>query len=163
MINSFFITKELNISNINEYIISASVHDLRRINDKEDKGHGKRASDWFIENESIFLNFLSNANTSQFNNIVESVAFHDIDYESIPKHIYESHMLAIDIIKAADALDRYIQPKEKWWPNTNYIKIKESHKLLSICRKITLDSERLILQGMHPEEAIFTIVYNLKA
>ena len=80
--------------------------------------------------------------------------FHDVDYHNIPNNILDKYKLDIDIIKAADALDRFRLPKKKWWPNKKFINITASHILIPYSRILTIKSEERILKGDEPVNAV---------
>lgn len=111
-------------------IIAGSLHDCRRENDNADEGHGARSADWFKDNihlinEQYRIELLE----SEIGLIDAAVRFHEIDQHSIKASVDSRYWQIIDIIKVADALDRYRQPKEKWWINEDYLEIKPSKPL----------------------------------
>jgi hypothetical protein len=157
MVFSLLICEQLGISESRPYTVAASLHDVRRMNDNADPEHGDRAAAWFKSHlQEVSLS--DELTDSDKELIVQAVQYHQVDYADIPDDVYEKHSTAIDILKAADALDRYRMPKEKWWPQTEYIKLHEAHSLLPVARKITIESERRILAGVIPQEAVFSVV-----
>lgn len=154
MFNVLFLCKLLKIDQWRLYLIAACVHDLRRENDNTDKGHGDRAANWFLANLKLFERYLNRRDNS-ITRIVEMVKYHEVDNSIIPKKIWNKYSTEIDIIKSADALDRFRQPDEKWWPDPKRIPLEEAAVLLNICREFTIKSERLLLQGLNPTYSVF--------
>src|SRR5690606_33857514 len=90
-------------------LLSASIHDLRRVLDTKDEGHGFRADKWFELNHSKYN---LNLKKDEINKICKIVRYHEKD------NINSSSKLDLEYInlfKLADTLDRFRLPKEKWW------------------------------------------------
>lgn len=151
MVNTSLICKLLDVDSRN-YIVAASIHDLRRLNDRKDQGHGARAWEWFEENK---LKLPEHSNLISDIDVVKySTIFHDTDYKDIPLPILERFKHDIDILKAGDALDRFRQPDSRWWPNMDHITLKEAVKLFSLSKRLTVDSERLALGGVASTQSV---------
>lgn len=132
------------------YLISASIHDIRRVNDNQDKGHGLRAKNWFLEKQDRFSDIKYDLKT-----VTETSHYHETDYQEIDAETLSKHKREIDIFKACDALDRFRQPKEKWWINPEYVELKQALVLMPVARKFTLQSEDMILEGLDIKKAVF--------
>jgi hypothetical protein len=123
MLYSLIISKLLNIK-YELPVFIASIHDIRRLNDRGDKEHGKRAGEYFLSN--------FNKNYNDF------ASKKDIIYYSLCNHnnIEYSNNFEInfylDLLKTADALDRFRLPKEKWWCNANIIPFKFFNNILEL-------------------------------
>jgi len=160
MINTILICKLENIKYCQPYLFAASIHDIRRRDDRSDRGHGERAWIWLQKNIDAFnYPFLRSAEVLEI--IKAALIYHEIDYPDIPRKISDQCRKAIDIIKAADALDRYRMPKEKWWPNPKLIKLKKAHSLISACEKFTIESESLILENNNPIDSVTESAKNI--
>lgn len=131
-----------NIKNYEKYLVAASIHDVARISDNEDLEHGKRASKWFLDNLDIFCNL----SKEDIEEISESVTYHDINYENIPSSALSKSREMIDIIKCADALDRFRLPKEGWWPKKEFFKIDLPERLFDLANKLVYETESLIVK-----------------
>ena len=140
------------------YLTIAKNHDIRRIDDKADNGHGIRAWEWFSKKTPKETANYNSFSKGELDSLKKAIIFHEVDYSDIKETLTPENSLALDIIKAADALDRYRLPKEKWWPNVKYIKLQKAHTLLPLCRKITLESEDLILSGIDAKSAIISVL-----
>lgn len=126
--------------------MSASIHDIRRLNDNQDSGHGLRAKEWFLQNQEKYSHLLNSLSSKDLEIITETACWHETDYNFIPTAVLKNFKAEIDLFKACDALDRFRQPKEKWWTNPQFVELKEALVLMPIARKFTLESERLILE-----------------
>ncbi|MDA3855856.1 MAG: hypothetical protein PF569_06340 [Candidatus Woesearchaeota archaeon] len=107
---------------VKELLIVAGIHDIKRLNDKEDATHGYRAAEWFLKNNnhsSLDINLICNLTKS-----------HDIEYSKISKLFLNKYEIEMNIFKVADALDRFRLPKEKWWPNKKYLLLNLDYNLL---------------------------------
>jgi len=138
-------------------VISAILHDIRRLNDKEDIGHGERAAHWLLDNvasvEQQFKVILSNKDR---NEIYNAIALHEISYAVVQKeNSYSQYKYVIDILKTADALDRYCQPKLKWWPNEKYLILTPSDNIKKMAYNLMVSSESLHLKGVNNIESVF--------
>lgn len=114
-------------------IIAGSLHDCRRENDNADEGHGARSADWFKDSiHAINGCYDIKLSSSEIELIDAAIRFHEIDQNIIEASIGSQYWQIINIIKTADALDRYRQPKEKWWINEEYLEIKPSKALKEV-------------------------------
>lgn len=118
---------------LSDLLLCSLVHDLRRINDNVDEGHGKRAAEWLLFNQSNF---------SPIHNLemcLDAVSNHDVlTTENLSNEL-------LKYLKAADALDRYRQPKEKWWPKKEYFLIEIDDSLLEFAKYFTYVTEAICL------------------
>lgn len=149
IINIFLISKLLKVKNVDIYLLIASLHDIRRLNDNADQSHGERAAIWFKENSSLF-----DYDSKYFKSIYNAIQFHEIEYDQIPTNVMSDYSSDINLIKAADALDRFRLPKEKWWTDINRIALKDSHIFLPLSQRLTIESEELNFKIGDPIEAI---------
>lgn len=111
----------------NEIVVSCLIHDLFRLNDQDDLGHGKRASDWYEKNFEKTKDFIKGPSRDFLcynNDIARAIELHDAE-------ITESKNQILFFLKKSDALDRFRLPKIKWWPNKdkNYL-VTFSHEEL---------------------------------
>lgn len=158
MVNAILVGQLLGVA-YQDSVVAASIHDLRRLNDRRDAGHGRRAVDWFTENIDTLpthAKLLRDAGV-----IHNSVRYHDTNYEDIPPAVLTAYKQPIDILKAADALDRYRQPNMQWWPNMQYVEIKEVARLCGIAKELVICSERLALTGTEPAHAVLVAARRL--
>ena len=119
---SLKLQKEININ----LIIAAMLHDIRRINDKADLNHGKRSAVWFLNNiPKITKKFGIKLDNYDIKEIYDMILYHDSKSDDIKNNIFNH----IDTLKTADALDRYCQPKLKWWISDDYLKLKPSQDM----------------------------------
>lgn len=154
MVNALLLCKCLHISNPLPHVVAASIHDTQRKNDNADPEHGNRSAAWFkVNHRSLPSNELLSISDRQM--IVASVTNHSKNYSDIPFSDLDAYKVAIDILKAADALDRFRMPKEKWWPRIDFIKLQAAHDLIPYAKELTIASERKILSDEDPYRAVF--------
>lgn len=138
-------------------ILSASaLHDICRLDDKGDHGHAKRAADWFKDNLSLVSeSFQVKLSEDEIESVYYSILFHEIPYETITNDVnYIKYKNYIDIVKTADALDRYRLPKLKWWINDSLINVIPSDELKHFAFKFVVDSETEFLKSKNSIESI---------
>lgn len=103
---------ELSTINRNSLLVAASVHDIKRRNDKKDENHGGRAAEWFITNSYNLFRDLN------FDEDLATFLIRNHEHIKASNRTYED---MLSVFKIADALDRYTQPKTEWWPDANYL------------------------------------------
>lgn len=130
-------------------MIIASIHDIGRKNDKDDLEHGKRSAAWFRKNVSrIEKKFRINFEKEEKEKIYWAIFFHGLlKFDSKYKVFYKKFKNEINIIKAADALDRFRLPKIKWWINEKMIDIKLNEEIKDCAFNLVVKSEMSFLNG----------------
>lgn len=142
--------------------IAALLHDIRRKNDKGDVNHATRCASWLRAHSSdvSYLRFIA---TDQRVSILAAIKLHEIPYEGIvDSSEYKKNRWIVDMLKTADALDRYRLPKLKWWINDVYLKIKPSERLRALAFDLTTISEQLFLHGASNRDAVSLALKALK-
>lgn len=132
-----------------EVLIAAALHDIRRQDDKSDKDHGKRSANWFGRNYRS-IPFARDLKSSEIKTVEMIISYHDAPIESISSSCKNKDL--INILRAADALDRYRLPKIKWWPKPSYLFIKEARKLFNLSKIFVYQSELACLKKNIPKE-----------
>lgn len=124
-------------------LIACSLHDLRRKDDKSDEGHAKRAVEWFHKNYgNVLRKFAIVLTKNDIKEVSSAIYFHEIPYAQIASaDEYYEHKEIIDLLKTADALDRYRLPKLKWWIDDRLIKIIPSDNEKMFAYKLVVNSE----------------------
>ena len=137
-------------------LISSLLHDIRRLNDNRDHGHGERSANWFMENiPMIEEKFEVTLEEEDKEEIYNTIFYHEISYEQMDEDVYKKHKETIDILKTSDAIDRYRQPKIKWWPDQRYLKLIPQESIKRMAYDLTVSSETLYLQGLSGVESVF--------
>lgn len=137
MVNSLVLCQLIQLPS-KEVLIAAAMHDIRRLDDKSDKDHGKRSANWFKRNYRS-IPFAKDLKSSEIKTVKMIISCHDAPLESISSSCENKDL--INILRAADALDRYRLPKIKWWPKPSYIFIKEARKLFNLSKIFVYQSE----------------------
>ncbi|MBA7715237.1 hypothetical protein ES703_124278 [subsurface metagenome] len=131
-------------------LVASSLHDLRRKNDLMDMYHGKRAARWFKKNTSLIENqYEIHLSQKDIKEIYYSISFHDLPYDQIVKSInYEKYKDLTDILKTADALDRYRLPSIRLWFKDKYVFFIPPDYLKCLAYQIVITSETNFLNGL---------------
>lgn len=140
-------------------LVSASLHDLRRKNDKGDEGHAQRAVNWFISNEKeVFRFFNVDLDDWDVKDIVNAILLHEIPYKQFRDRIEHkgSNKTVIDLLKSADALDRYRLPKLKWWIDDKYLVLLPSNEAKRFAYNMVVKSEINFLRTGRSVESVLT-------
>jgi hypothetical protein len=139
-------------------IIAAAVHDCRRRHDQGDSGHGSRAAVWLAANaDEVWGHFGLAASPQQVVPAASAVRLHDIPYEVFTAQNTSDHTSAghiADVVKAADALDRYRLPKLTWWPDSRHVREPAFDQFRALAFDLVLVSERAHLAGASGEAAV---------
>ena len=120
-------------------LISAAIHDVKRVNDKRDRNHGLRAGEWFKKKFYKHFKYLKNDEVDIITNIV---TYHETEYDKIPNLFLKRYYKEIVLLKVADALDRYRLPKKKWWPKIEYFKFDIPKNIFVLSKLLIYYSER---------------------
>lgn len=136
--------------------VASAIHDLRRINDNTDPGHGQRAAEWFIKNNNQILNFFKLKMTKQdIEEIYYIIFFHAQDYQIILNDSnYLKYEKNINIFKTLDALDRYRLPKLKWWIDDRYLIFPPPSFCKEFAYELVLASEELFLSNKNNKKCL---------
>ncbi|MEU4150468.1 hypothetical protein [Streptomyces sp. NPDC026659] len=139
-------------------MIAAAVHDCQRRHDKDDRGHGNRAAIWLAANaDAVWGHFGLTATPRRIVQAATAVRLHDVPYEAFTADDQADHARAeriTDVVKAADALDRYRLPKLKWWPDARYVREPAFDQMRSLAFDLVLVSERAYLAGASGTAAV---------
>ncbi|MFI0218253.1 hypothetical protein [Streptomyces lydicus] len=140
-------------------ILAAAVHDCRRLHDKDDHGHGSRAALWLTEHANTVWDHFHLAPTpSRIDQAATAVRLHDLPYAAFTAEDQADHAGAeqiSDLLKAADALDRYRLPKLKWWPDSALIRAAAFDQLRATAFDLVVWSEAAHLAGLDSTDAVF--------
>lgn len=143
-----------------EVVIAAALHDCQREHDLEDPGHGARAAVWFTEAAAKVLpHFKADTGDVRSEAIATAIELHDVDYLAFApdqEYRYEPVKAICDIVKTADALDRYRFPDVRAWPHDSYLRLLPPPWLHRYAFDLMLVTEQSFLQGMSSERSIVT-------
>ncbi len=137
-------------------VIAAALHDCRRWHDKDDRDHGARSAFWLEKNAaSVWGHFNKEADAHDIRAAVFAVFAHDISYEKFSMSSESPRVRQIvDLLKAADALDRYQQPKLSWWPDSSFVHAPAFDALRPVAFELVVSSEAAHLAGCTSTEAV---------
>ncbi|NUK14023.1 hypothetical protein [Streptomyces lunaelactis] len=141
-------------------IMAAAVHDCRRLHDKDDHGHGARAAIWLTDNaNAVWGHFDRPASPRSVDQAATAVRLHDVPYGAFtPEDQADHHRVEAltDLLKAADALDRYRLPKLKWWPNAAHLRVPQIEHLRAVAFDLVVWSEAAHLDDQDSASAVLT-------
>lgn len=130
--------------------VAGLLHDVSRRHDQHDENHGLRASTRLAE----FSSLVSGLDEVT---LAKVIRMHDDAYEQLDQDPdYRGHAVYVDILKAADALDRYRLPKLKWWLDEDRLRLTLPSWLVSSAFDTVVASEDAVLNGDDPREAVVT-------
>ncbi|RLU82595.1 hypothetical protein CTZ27_29690 [Streptomyces griseocarneus] len=137
---------------------AATVHDCRRHNDRADPGHGQRAGSWFAEHaDTVLAAFGQDLSQSARAEAATAIAVHDLPYDAFPSEHRAAYQRAphlADLLKAADTLDRYRLPLQRWWPDASHLRIAVPDWLYPIAHRLVVRSEQARLTGADHHSAL---------
>jgi hypothetical protein len=141
-----------------DLVIAAAVHDCRRVHDQDDRGHGARAASWLAHNAAtVWPHFGLAPATTRTTRAATAVRLHDVPYSSYSQADAADYTQAqplCDLLKAADALDRYRLPKLSWWPDAAYIRVDAFDRFRAAAFDLVVRSETAHLDGLGSPEAV---------
>ncbi|MDX3571622.1 hypothetical protein [Streptomyces sp. ID05-47C] len=139
-------------------IVAAAIHDCQRRHDKDDQGHGDRAAIWLAANaDTVWGHFGITAAPRQIVQAATAIRLHDVPYTAFTADNRSDHARAehiVDLVKAADALDRYRLPKLKWWPDARHVRQPAFDQFRSLAFDLVVISEKAQLAGAGSPEAV---------
>lgn len=143
--------------------LAGLLHDVRRKNDKGDERHGARCAEWFLDDRrhpGLTRPFTVELTSA----IAAAIRFHEMPYGSIDgSPEYAGRERIVDILKTADALDRYRLPKRKWWIDDACLKVKPPEGFKAFAFGLIVGSERLFLEGADGASAVARALADLTA
>ncbi|AIA03454.1 hypothetical protein [Streptomyces noursei] len=139
-------------------IVAAAVHDCQRHHDKDDRGHGARAAIWLAANaDTVWDRFGLTAAPRRVMQAATAVRLHDVPYGAFSpddQADYLRNKTICDLVKAADALDRYRLPKTRWWPSTQHVREPAFDGFRSLAFDLVDISENAHLVGVDSAAAV---------
>lgn len=134
--------------NLEPYILAGLYHDIARKNDKEDTGHGSRSAQRAVE-LGIIRDDLNKTD------IIEAIACHDDESGTYQNDTF------VNIVKAADALDRFRLPKTKWWPDSKKMPLAPTNEIFALAYNLVLLTEKEAIRGLDTEIALYVAMEKL--
>ncbi|HEY8982380.1 MAG TPA: hypothetical protein VIU15_22685 [Streptomyces sp.] len=139
-------------------IVAAAVHDCRRLHDQDDRGHGARAARWLTVNaEDVWERFRLEMTPAAVRQAAVSVRLHEVPYPDFTpddEADYAAARVIADVVKAADALDRYRLPKLTWWPDGRYVRVDAFEELRAVAFDLVVWSEADHVTGTDSTTAV---------
>lgn len=139
------ISQKLNLSKVQREIlaIAACYHDSRRIDDWLDRGHGKRAAQYYKEScKDLHLPYYEVA--------YELIAYHDQDDQMGIKRMKEKFdkdptmLLLYQVFKDADGLDRLRLGENAL--DVKYLRIKESLLFVELSKQLNMNCQPIVVE-----------------
>ncbi|WP_031519173.1 hypothetical protein [Streptomyces sp. NRRL F-5123] len=138
--------------------IAGAVHDCRRHDDRADHGHGQRAARWLGDHAAAVTRALGHElPEAMLQRAADAVAVHDVPYEQFTpsrERGYQADPFLVDVLKAADCLDRYRLPLQRWWPDLTQLRITVPGWLPPAAFALVVRSEQAVHDGSTPAGAV---------
>ncbi|GGU43097.1 hypothetical protein [Streptomyces violascens] len=138
--------------------IAGIVHDCRRHDDRADPGHGQRAATWLLRHADTVTSAIDvPVPAATLERAATAVALHDVPYENFTsrqERAFRTCPLLVDVLKAADCLDRYRLPRTRWWPDTSRLRLALPDWLPAVAFALVTRSEQARLDGADPAQAL---------
>ncbi|WP_225846375.1 HD domain-containing protein [Streptomyces sp. HPF1205] len=142
-----------------DLVLAAALHDCRRLHDRDDRGHGNRAALWLTRNaDAVWGHFGLTATPLRIDRAATAVRLHDVPYPDFSpddEADYARTGWVCDLLKAADALDRYRQPKLGWWPDAHQVRSDAFDRFRATAFDLVVRSETAHLAGLGSAGAVF--------
>lgn len=139
--------------------IAALLHDIRRVNDQDDKVHGQRAAQWVRDNAIVIEEYMNiKLVPVDIEAISTAIELHETPYDLFTesqKLLYQKNIIITDALKTLDALDRYRLPKLKWWIDDSHLKIVPPEWLKQVAFDLVLSSEKSCLRDQDNHQLSF--------
>jgi hypothetical protein len=110
-----------------EAVLAAAIHDCRRQHDQHDPGHGARAATWFEDAAPEIMSAITPGAEVRNDVVATALELHDLPHSEFCAQQLQRYRRTpdvVDVVKTADALDRYRLPKLKWWPDDGRLQLK---------------------------------------
>lgn len=145
---------------LRKLIVASVLHDIRRNDDKSDASHGKRAADWFRqERAKVEKQFGERLDNESVDAVYWLIYFHELPAEAFTvEESYQRFKEEVDIMRIADALDRYRLPKTKWWINEEKLGLVVPPDLKKTAFNLMVKSEENFLNDIESEESVLGIL-----
>ncbi|HEY9367832.1 hypothetical protein [Streptomyces sp.] len=139
---------------------AGAVHDCRRRDDRADPGHGRRAAAWFHRHADAVTSAIGHTlPPAAPHRTALAIAPHDIPYDhftAAQDRSYGSAPHLVDVLKAADGLDRYRFPLKRWWPDLAQLRLPLPAWMAPATFALVVASERAWLDGAASADALAT-------
>ena len=136
------------------------LHDCRRRDDWADPGRGRRAAAWFHRHADAVTSALGHTlPLAAPHRTALAIAPHDIPYDhftAAQDRSYGSAPHLVDVLKAADGLDRYRFPLKRWWPDLAQLRLPLPAWMAPATFALVVASERAWLDGAASADALAT-------
>ncbi len=140
-------------------VLASAVHDCRRLHDQDDPGHGARAGEWLnTHSPEVLDHFRVTEHSERMEYAAIAAQLHEIPYETFSAAdatAYERAPQLVDLIKAADALDRFRLPKLKWWPDAAHLRV-DIDPLRAFAFDLVVRSESAHVGGSASSESVLS-------
>lgn len=144
---------------------AGAVHGCRRRDDRSDAGHGQRAASWFLHHTDTVTEAMSRpVPPAVLHRAAEAIAVHDVphdDFTASQQRAYQAAPHLVDVLKAADCLDRYRLPLRRWWPDLARLRIPVPDWLPPAAFALVARSEQAALDGATHHHALTTARHSL--
>ena len=142
-------------------VTAALLHDVRRIDDRSDERHGARCAEWIGQAEGLVC--LQGFTPEERGLIMSMIAFHDVSNDLDLPMRHDPSLVLKDLLRTADALDRYRLPRRSWWMDESRLRMKPTEDLKTFAYDLVVASERYFLNGEESFFAVMGALHDLQA
>ncbi|MEY9958893.1 hypothetical protein ABH932_004656 [Streptacidiphilus sp. MAP5-52] len=139
--------------------VAAAVHDCRRLTDRDDPDHGRRAGQWFLHHHQTVT--ASTGHGALPEDLVALAATAVAQHASPPRlpsgqelHDPRGAEFVTRLLRTADALDRYRLPLTRWWPDHGRLQLQPPAWLPRYAHRLVVTTERARLDGATHRQAL---------
>ncbi|WP_049557461.1 hypothetical protein [Nonomuraea sp. SBT364] len=138
--------------------VAAAVHDCRRHDDRTDPEHGQRAAYWLARHHrTVTASFGLHLPAEAVPTACIAISLHNVDYADFSAAQCEAYARAprlTDLLKAADCLDRYRLPLDRWWPDPARLRVDVPAWVYGVAFDLVIASEQARLDGASHHDAL---------
>lgn len=134
--------------------IASLLHDIRRDNDMEDDEHGIRSATWLRNNNKMLSSFFGVKTDWEYWRIIFTiVACHTLKLKDL-NFLDRETLKYTQVLKAADALDRYRLKNVTAWIKDEYLAFKLGNDIKAFAFELVVFTEKKRIESLTLKETI---------
>jgi len=163
VIYAVYLSRYFGLNNVDRQalMIGSVLHDVRRMKDEGDSGHGLRSGQWLKNNlELVNHTFGTVLDNNYLLKVCQAIEFHEIPYVEMNTEQYTEYRknrILVDLLKTVDALDRYRLTWLNDWPKDKYMRAIPPDWIKHVAYNMVVKSEESYLKTEDNWRSISTI------